>query len=108
MLPGLPFQPNPIINGLEVHVLISWHPGDVFQASVMASEWKRSWSKFFTSKQECLAELYLLGLLKTVDAEEVFGSDIDAKDEFFLLVSRAVPETLVAAEFVEVTHGKSN
>ncbi len=108
MLPGLLHQQTPAISGMEVHVLISTHPGEVFQASVMAADWKKSWSKFFTSKQECLAELYLLGLLKMVDTEEVFGNDLDAKDEFFLLLTRAVPETLTAAEFVEVPHGKNN
>jgi hypothetical protein len=93
---------------MDVRVLICWHPGDVFQASVIALEAGKSWNKIYPSKSECLADLCQIGLLTIWDQDDMLESDFDKRDRVLIVRSTVEAEVLAHADFVETTPAKVN
>jgi hypothetical protein len=106
--PKSSMAPHSHLNSMDVTLLICCHPGNFFQASVIALEAGRRWSKVYPSKQECLAELCQIGLLSIWDQDAVLKSDFDKKDRVLIVRSNVEPEVLAHADFVEMTSAKVN
>jgi hypothetical protein len=88
---------------MDVRVLILWHPGDTFHASVVALDLGRGWHKVYTSKKECMDDLWRVGLLTLVERYDGMRSDFEVKDR--ILIAQAIIEAqeLETAGFVETT-----
>jgi len=93
---------------MDVRVLIAWHPGNVFQVSVIALEAARRWRKLYPSKEVCADELWRLGLLTLVERYDALRSDFDTEDRVLILKTCAEVEVLTEAGFVEATTPKPN
>jgi hypothetical protein len=93
---------------MDVRLLICWHPGNIFQASVTTLDFARVWNKVYPSKRECAADLALLGLLTIMDQDDVLKSDFDTKNRILTTTTSAEPEVLDEAGFVEITPAKPN
>ena len=93
---------------MDVRVLVCWHPGNVFHASVTSMDFSRGWYRFYGSKRECAEHLCHLNLITILDQDEVLISDFDIEDRILTTESDTVPELLEAAGFVEFTPKKVN
>lgn len=96
------------LNSMDVRVLICWHPGNTFQATVMSFDVIRGWSKVYPSKQDCMDDLWHIGLLTLVEHFDGLRSSFDIEDR--MLIARAITEQSVLKEagFVEIIPAKAN
>jgi hypothetical protein len=93
---------------MEVRVLVCWHPGDIFHASVASRDFSRGWSKQYASKLECADDLCQIGLITIMDRQDVLESNFDIEDRILTTETDTVPELLEHAGFVEFTPSKLN
>ena len=93
---------------MDVRLLIGWHPGDIYHASVIAVDVARAWHKLYRSKVECVDELGLLGLLTMMEQYDVLHSGFETKDKVFISIAIVEAEALEDAGFVESTPAKLN
>lgn len=93
---------------MDVRVLVCWHPGDLFHASVIFVDFSRGWYRFYSSKRECADHLRDLGLITIMDQDQVVKSDFDLEDRILTTSSETTVEILEAAGFVEFTPRKLN
>ena len=93
---------------MNVRLIICWHPGDVYQASVTTLDFAGLWHKFYPSKSECVSDLAQLGLLTIMDQDDVLKSDFDIKDRVLTTVASTEEDLLTKAGFVKITPAKLN
>ena len=62
---------------------------------------RRIWLSVYQSKSLCVSELRELGLITSVDAEEIIIDEFDLRDEFFVLEVDTEAEFLQAQGFAE-------
>jgi len=93
---------------MDVRVLIAWHPGNVFQVSVIALEAGRRWRKLYPSKEVCVDELWRLGLLTLVERYDALHGDFATQDKALVIQTTAEALELEEAGFVETTRQRVN
>jgi hypothetical protein len=79
---------------MDARLLIVWHPTDIYQACVIATDQPRGWIKTYYSKQECMMELSCMDLLTPTDADESLVSDFDVRDRILIVETETDPEKL--------------
>jgi hypothetical protein len=93
---------------MDVRVLVCWHPGDIFHASVASRDFSMGWSKLYPSKRACADDLCQIGLITIMDRQDVLESNFDIEDRILTTDTDTVPELLQNAGFVEFTPSKLN
>jgi hypothetical protein len=93
---------------MDVRVVICWHPGNLYQASVMTVDLARAWTKIYPSKLVCAIDLRRIGLLTIMDQDDLLRSDFDTKDKIIWTRTDADPELLKSSGFVEIIPTKLN
>jgi hypothetical protein len=97
-----------IRTSMDVRVLVCWHPGDIYHASVASRDFSRGWSKLYPSKRACADDLCQIGLITIMDRQDVLESNFDIEDRILTTETDTVPELLENAGFVEFTQSKLN
>jgi hypothetical protein len=93
---------------MNVRVLICWHPGNLYQATVMTCDLVRGWTKVYPSKLVCAIDLARLGLLTMMEQEDVLQSDFDIKDKILSTNASVEAEELEKGGFEEIITAKVN
>ena len=88
---------------MDVRLLICWHPGDTFQATVIAVGVGRGWHKMYPSKRECVNDLCRIGLLTLIERFDVMQRDFDINERMLVIPTIAEAKALQNAGFVEST-----
>lgn len=91
------------MSGMDVRLLIVWHPTNLYQVCVFAPAAARGWIKIYESKVECFNELREIDLLTCDEEDEALASDFDLKDHMLIIQAEADPQTLLEAGFTEDT-----
>ena len=86
---------------MDVRVIIMSHPDGSCQVSVLAPNTTRSWIKKYRYKQLCLNELISVGLLTHSEKAEEEASNLDNKDQMFVIHTKIELEVLRVAGFIE-------
>jgi hypothetical protein len=93
---------------MDVRVMILWHPGNTYHASVMAHDLSRMWSKMYPSKLVCAIDLGRIGLLTIMDQDEVLKSDFVTRERVLMTHTSVEVEVLEQEGFNEFIPPKLN
>jgi hypothetical protein len=87
---------------MDVRVVICWHPGNLYHASVLTVDLCRAWAKVYPSRLACATDLRQIGLLTIMDQDDLLRSDFDTRDKIIWTNDDADPELLKKSGFVEI------
>jgi hypothetical protein len=93
---------------MDVRVVICWHPGNLYHASVLTVDLARAWNKMYPSRLACAIDLRQIGLLTIFDQDDLLRSDFDTKDKIIWTRVDADPEFLKKSGFTEIIPAKPN
>ncbi|WP_263377535.1 hypothetical protein [Granulicella paludicola] len=94
---------------MDARLIITPRPSNFYHAMVLIIEPAQGWSVLYNSREECVTELSLLGLLTITEADEVRASNFDQRDRMLVFwLTEVEPEELLAAGFHQVAKDKVN